>query len=124
MKQPFCFYIIIIIKLLYYTVGCTSGLLSTALDFFCQKKKMINKTISINGKVNIFDRVSCPAANSNCEPVKPAAACSDVEISIHLPIIGWKIEVESIPTPPTIDIPKAPLKGTRCATAPIIVGQK
>ena len=77
----------------------------------------------IKGNVIIVDNVACPEASSNAEPVKPCAEYSACAESIQPPIKGWKIEVESIPTPPIMDIPKAPLNGTRCATKPITVGQ-
>ena len=85
---------------------------------------MIKSTINIAGKETIVPKVSCPATSSSSSPVSPAAAASALSLSIHLPIIGWKIDVENIPTAPIIDMPKAPLFGILSAMKPIMFGQK
>lgn len=45
-------------------------------------------------------------------------------LSIKLPITGKTTDTESIPAPPIIDNPKAPVSGRYSATKPSIVGQK
>jgi choline dehydrogenase-like flavoprotein len=87
-------------------------------------KNMVKSTINKAGKVIIFNKACCPVASSSTSPISPLAVFSALALSIQPPIIGWKIAVENMPTPPMMDIPRALLRGTLCATEPIITGQK
>ena len=67
----------------------------------------MNKTINIAGKTDMIFNASLALA-----------------LSRMFPIMGNTIETDSIPAPPMIESPKAPLSGIYSATNDSIVGQK
>ena len=70
-------------------------------------KSPINAAIKIAGNIDMVLSASCALASS-----------------INFPIIGNTIDTDSIPKPPIIDKPKAPVSGKYSATNPNMVGQK
>jgi hypothetical protein len=69
--------------------------------------RKINATIRIAGRMDMYDSVVCGPA-----------------VSIDLPMIGSTSDVATIPAPPMMESPNAPLLGMYSATNPSIVGQK